>query len=99
MLLSCTSFLSRLPLSVLYWFADYLIYPVMYHLMRYRRKLVAKSLRNSFPDKSEAERKTIEKAFYHQFGSTIVETIFEWQGVGKMAGCPAFRRRPGSSGG
>ena len=79
MLLSCTSFLSRLPLSVLYWFADYLIYPVMYHLMRYRRKLVAKNLRNSFPDKSEAERKAIEKAFYHQFCSTIVETIYGYR--------------------
>ena len=47
--------------------------------MRYRRKLVAKNLRNSFPDKSEAERKTIEKAFYHQFCSTIVETIYGYR--------------------
>lgn len=76
MLFSCTAALSRLPLSVLYGFADWLIYPIMYYVIRYRRRLVRKNLSNSFPDKSEAERKAIERAFYHQFCDTIVETIY-----------------------
>lgn len=76
MLLRCTAALSRLPLRVHYAFADGLLFPVMYHLVRYRRKVVAQNLRNAFPDKSEAERKQIARAFYHQFCDTIVETIY-----------------------
>ena len=76
MLLRCTALLSRLPLRVHYAFADSLLFPIMYHLVRYRRKVVAKNLSNAFPEKSDQERKTIERAFYHQFCSTIVETIY-----------------------
>ena len=79
MLFSCTAALSRLPLRVLYGFADWFIYPIMYHVVRYRRRLVRRNLRNSFPDKSEAERKAIERAFYHQFCDTIVETIYGYR--------------------
>lgn len=68
--------LSKLPLRVHYWFADWLLYPFMYHVARYRRKVVAKNLRLSFPDKTEKERKQIAKDFYHQFCNTIVETIY-----------------------
>ncbi len=68
--------LSRLPLGVHYFFADWLIYPLVYYVIRYRRRLVAKNLRNSFPDKSEAERRQIARDFYHQLCNTIVETIY-----------------------
>ena len=76
MLLRCTALLSRLPLRVHYAFADGLLFPIMYHLVRYRRKVVAKNLSNAFPEKTDKERKQIEKAFYHQFCYTIVETIY-----------------------
>ena len=76
MLLRCAALLSRLPLCVHYAFADGLLFPIMYHLVRYRRKVVAKNLRNAFPEKSDRERKSIERAFYHQFCDTIVETIY-----------------------
>ena len=49
---------------------------MMYYVVRYRRKLVEKNLRLSFPEKSEAERKQIARDFYHQFCDTIVETIY-----------------------
>lgn len=49
---------------------------MMYHIVRYRRKLVAKNLLLSFPDKSEAERKQIARDFYRQFCYTIVESIY-----------------------
>lgn len=51
----------------------------MYHVVRYRRRLVRQNLRLSFPEKSEQERKTIERAFYHQFCDTIVETIYGYR--------------------
>ena len=76
MLFSCAAALSRLPLRVHYWFADWVLFPMMYHVIRYRRRLVAKNLRMAFPDKSEAERKRIARAFYHQFCDTIVESIW-----------------------
>ena len=51
----------------------------MYHVVRYRRRMVKQNLRLSFPEKSDAERKTIERAFYHQFCDTIVETIYGYR--------------------
>ena len=57
MLLHCASVLSRLPLRVHYAVADAVLYPVMYHVVRYRRKVVEKNLSLAFPDKSERERK------------------------------------------
>jgi len=79
MLLSCASVLSRLPLNVHYAFADKLLYPVMFYLVRYRRKVVDKNLRLAFPNKTEKERTQIAKAFYHQFCDTIVETIYGYR--------------------
>ena len=76
MLKGLVSILSHMPLGVHYFFADWLIYPLMYYVVRYRRKMVRKNLRLSFPEKSEDERRAIAKAFYHQFCDTIVETIY-----------------------
>ena len=76
MLRLIVSILSRLPLNVLYFFADWLIYPLMMYVVRYRRRLVAKNLRLSFPDKTDAERRQIARDFYHQFCYTLVETIY-----------------------
>lgn len=76
MLLHCTSLLSRLPLGVHYWCADWLLYPVMYYIVRYRRGVVARNLRMAFPEKSEAERSKIARDFYHQFCYTMVESVY-----------------------
>ena len=79
MLLHCASVLSRLPLRVHYAVADAVLYPVMYHVVRYRRKVVEKNLSLAFPDKSERERKQIAQAFYHQFCDTVVENIYGYR--------------------
>lgn len=79
MLQFLVSILSRLPLRVHHAFADWLIYPLMMYVVRYRRKLVAKNLRLSFPDKTEAERKQIARDFYRQFCYTIVETVYGYR--------------------
>lgn len=76
MLLRCTAILSRLPLGVHYWIADWVIFPLMYHLVQYRRRVVWENLANAFPEKTDKERKQIAKAFYHQFCYTMVETIY-----------------------
>lgn len=73
MLTSILSRLSRLELNTLYAISDYVLYPVV-HLV-YRRKLVRKNLASSFPEKSEAERREIERKFYHWFCDLAVETI------------------------
>jgi len=79
MLLHLATALSRLPLGVHYWFADRLLFPMMYHIVRYRRRMVDKNLRCSFPDKSEEERRQIARDFYHQFCDVLVETIYGYR--------------------
>lgn len=68
--------LSRLPLSVHYRFADWLIYPILFHIIRYRRALVEKNLHRSFPTYSEKEIVILEKKFYHHLADIIVEIIY-----------------------
>ena len=58
--------LSRLPLGVLYIFAD-LCFPILYYLMRYRRRVVRENIARSFPEKSQSERLSIERKFYRFF--------------------------------
>ena len=79
MLSHCAALLSRLPLNIHYRLSDWVLYPLMYHVVRYRRKMVDKNLRLAFPDRSEAERRQIAKDFYHQFCDTIVETVYGYR--------------------
>lgn len=74
-LFSLLRLLSRMPLGVHYFFADWLLYPIAYHLVRYRRKLVNRQLADCFPEKSEKERNAITRRFYHFFCDCIVETL------------------------
>jgi len=66
--------ITLLPLRVLYLFSDF-FYLVMYYIAGYRRKVVAANLRNAFPEKSEAERKEIERRFYKHLCDLFVETL------------------------
>lgn len=65
-----------MPLSVHYWIADYILYPAVYYIARYRRKMVKKNLQCSFPEKDDETRRQIAKDFYHQFCYTFVESIY-----------------------
>lgn len=67
--------LSLLPLSMLYAIADYLIYPLVRYVARYRLKLVRKNMRLSFPEKSASELNDLVNAFYHHFADILVEII------------------------
>ncbi len=65
-----------LPLCVLYAIADVVLYPLMRHVVRYRRSVVEKNLALAFPQKTDCERLQIEKAFYHHLCDMLVETVY-----------------------
>lgn len=65
---------ARLPWCVLYAISTF-VYFVLCHGIGYRRKVVMKNLRESFPEKSEQEIKKIAREFYRNFADMIVETV------------------------
>lgn len=66
--------ITLLPLRVLYIFAD-LIYYIIYYITGYRKKVVRTNLKNAFPEKTENERRDIEKKFYRHLADMFVETV------------------------
>ena len=66
--------LSFLPLPVMYIFSDF-IYLLLYYFPTYRRKVVETNLKNSFPEKTDRELKSIEKKFYRHLSDIMVETF------------------------
>jgi len=70
---------SFLPLRILYAIGDAITYPILYYLLRYRRKVVRKNLLLSFPQKENREIKTLEKRFYHHFVDIIAEVIWSYR--------------------
>lgn len=71
--------LSLLPLSVLYWISDLIIYPLVRYLFHYRLTLVRKNIRLSFPNKTALEQEQIVTDFYHHFADVIVEIIYGYR--------------------
>lgn len=69
--------MSLLPMRLHYFFADVLIFPFVFHVLKYRRRLVRQNLALCFPERSEEERARIECDFYRWFADYIVETIKE----------------------
>ncbi len=74
MLIAIAKLIAMLPFSVLYFISD-LLFPVVYHLVRYRRKIVRKNLQNAFPNKAIREIVTLEKEYYHHLCDYFVETV------------------------
>lgn len=66
--------LSLFPLGILYFYSAIAGW-LNYHLVRYRRKVVQKNLKNAFPEKSDAEIKKTERGFYRHFMNFIAESI------------------------
>lgn len=65
---------SKLPL--LYALSRAVLYPILFYVVRYRRKMVQRNLSSVFPDKSAAERKALEKRFYHWFSDLLTEILY-----------------------
>lgn len=63
-----------LPFRALYILSDGLCF-LMRHVVHYRRKVVRRNLSNSFPEKSQAELRRIERKFYHYICDYMVEEV------------------------
>ncbi len=74
MITSILTLISRLPFRGLYVISD-MVYVIVYHILGYRKKIVRKNLRTSFPEKTDDELRAIEKRFYHWFCDYFVETL------------------------
>lgn len=66
--------ISRLPFSLLYGLSDFMYY-VMYYLAGYRKKVVLKNIKNSFPEKTNTEHVEIAKKFYRHFCDLTLESL------------------------
>ena len=66
--------ISLLPFWMLYGISSCL-YPIVYYIIRYRRKIVRSNLTSSFPEKDLKEIKRIERKFYQWFCDYIFETF------------------------
>lgn len=62
-----------LPMRILYVLSD-ILYVLVYHVVHYRRKVVRRNLKNSFPDKNQAELRQLERRFYRHFADYVIET-------------------------
>ncbi len=65
---------ARLPFGVLYALSD-CIFVLLYHVVRYRRRLTARNLAECFPELNEQQRKAIARQFYRNFADYVVETV------------------------
>jgi len=90
---------SRLPYGTLYALSD-CFQPVLYHLVRYHRRVVRRNLEASFPDKTHDEIVLMERDFYRWLCDYCVETVkllsvsrkellsrVEFRGVGQVEEC------------
>ena len=66
--------ISRLPYWALYVIAD-CFYPLVYHVVRYRRHVVRNNLTTAFPEKTLDDIKHIERKFYRWLCDYFVETL------------------------
>lgn len=66
--------ISRLPLKIQYVFSDIIFFSI-YYVVGYRKKIVRENIRNSFPDKPDAEVDAVRKKFFRNFSDYLVETV------------------------
>ena len=66
--------LSLMPLWLHYLFSD-VLFLFMAYVLRYRRRVISKNLRNAYPDKSDKELKKLRMQFYRHFCDILVETV------------------------
>lgn len=66
--------MSLLPLKILFIVSD-LMFFILYRVLHYRKSVVYKNIRSSFPDKTPKEIKHIQKAFFVHLCDLVVENI------------------------
>ncbi len=75
-------FISLLPFPLLYLFSDFTAF-IFQRVVGYRVKVVQSNLLKALPEKSDAERKEIENAFYKSLTDLIVESLKGYGSSGK----------------
>lgn len=65
---------SIVPFWLLYLYSDFL-YFIFFHIFKYRKDVVYKNLKNSFPEKTEKEINEIAKGFYKNLSDITLESI------------------------
>lgn len=65
---------AKLSFESLYKLSDLLFY-IVYRIFGYRKKVVFENLKNSFPNKTDEDIKTISKKFYRHLCDLILEAI------------------------
>ncbi len=66
--------ISILPFRLFYLFSD-VVYVIVYYIIGYRKSTVLGNLKLSFPEKSEAELKSISKKFYKHMCDMFLEMV------------------------
>lgn len=66
--------LSKVPNFILYVIAD-IVYLFLNYIIRYRKSVVYRNLKNSFPEKSKKEINILANKFYHHLSDTFIENI------------------------
>lgn len=66
---------AHLPIWLLYALSS-LLWPVVYYVVRYRRKVVRDNLSRSFPDLSQKELRRIERLYYRHMTDLLAEGIY-----------------------
>lgn len=66
--------ISILPFRVLYFLSD-IIYVIIYYIIGYRKTTVRENLELTLKHLTPAERKKIEKKFFHHFCDSLVEMV------------------------
>ncbi|HIP32779.1 MAG TPA: hypothetical protein EYG86_08465 [Crocinitomicaceae bacterium] len=65
---------SYLPLAVLYVFTDF-FYLILISVFPYRKKVIEKNIKKSFPNLNDKERKKIKLKFYRHFTDILAEGV------------------------
>ncbi len=71
--------LSLFPLNALYALMQGVVYPLLYYIVQYRRKVVKRNLSLCFPTETDSQRKRREKDFYHWFADLLAEIIYGYR--------------------
>lgn len=66
--------ISILPFRLFYWFSDFVFF-IVFHVLRYRRKIVQENLKLTLPHLSVQERALVEKKFYSHMCDIFLEMV------------------------
>lgn len=66
--------LAYLPLTILYALSS-LAWPVLYYIIRYRRRVTRMNFIQAFPEKKEEDIRLLERKFYRHLCDIVIETV------------------------